>query len=190
MDWGFLDIFKRAEFNSLMVAVAITGWIMYYFQIDNLIFGLACLASIYCITRLVVFCYQRFVGIRNIKKAYEQELLAKEQKEKKYEENRKIEISRMFAGLSDPNKFILASILLNGKEDVYDNHILHFQKYSKESMYLDLAQSFTGIFRDRLGSGQTCIYLKEYEDSIAAIIDPYLYDLIKQHIENQKNKVQ
>ena len=188
MDWGFIDIFKRADFNSLMVAVAITGWIMYYFQIENIIFGLACFASIYCITRFVVFCYQRFIGIRNIKKAYKQELLAKEQKEKQYEENRKIEISRMFDGLSDFNKYILASILLNGKEDVYDHYILHFQKYSKESMNLELAQSFTEIFRDWVGSGQTCIHLKEYEDSIAAIIDPYLYDLIKQHIEN--NKVQ
>ena len=188
MDWGFLDIFKKAEFNSLMVALAITGWIMYYFQIDNLIFGFACFASIYCITRFVVFCYQRFVGIRNIKKAYKQEQLIKEQKEQQYEENRKIEISRMFVGLSDSHRFILASILLNGKEDVYDSHILHFQKYSKESMNLDLAQSFTGIYRDWGGSGQTCIHLKEYEDSIAAIIDPYLYDLIKQHIE--KNKVQ
>lgn len=190
MDWGFLDIFKRAEFNSLMVAVAVTGWIMYYFQIENLIFGLACLASIYCITRFVVFCYQRFLGIRNIKKAYKQELLAKEQKEKKYEEYRKIEISRMFAGLSDYNKFILASILLNGKEDKYDKHILLFQKYSKESMDLDFAQSFTGIYRDLGGNGQACIYLKDYGDNIAAQIDPYLYDLIKQHVENQNNKAQ
>lgn len=188
MDWGFLDIFKKAEFNSLMVAVAISGWIMYYFQIESLIFGLASLASIYCITRFVVFCYQRFIKIRNIKKVFKQELLAKEQKEKKYEENRKIEISRMFAGLSDPNKFILASILLKGKEDEYDYHILHFQKNSNESLYLDLAQSFTGIYRDRVGNGQACINLKEYEDSIAAAIDPYLYNLIKQYIENNKAK--
>lgn len=188
MDWGFLEIFKRADFNSLMFAVAITGWIMYYFQMEDFIFGLACFASIYCIIRFVVFCYQRLIGIRNIKKAYKQELLAKEQKEKKYEENRKIEISRMYAGLSDPNKFILASILLNGTEDKYDKYILHFQKYSKESMDLDFAQSFTGIFRDWGGNGQACIHLKEYENSIAAAIDPYLYDLIKQYIENNKDK--
>ena len=188
MDWGGLDVFKRADFNSLMVAVALTGWIMFYFQIDNLIFGVACIASIYCVTRFIVFCYQRFLVIRNIKKAYKQELLVKEQKEQQYEENRKIEILRMFFGLSDSNRFILASILLNGKEDKYDNHILHFKKYSKESMDLDWAQSITGIYRDWGGNGQTCIRLKEYEDSVAAIIDPYLYDLIKQHIE--KNKAQ
>lgn len=26
MDWGFINIFKKADFNSLMVAVAINGW--------------------------------------------------------------------------------------------------------------------------------------------------------------------
>lgn len=39
MDWGFLDIFKKADFISLMFSAAITGWIMYYFQIDSFIFG-------------------------------------------------------------------------------------------------------------------------------------------------------
>ena len=190
MDWGILKYFIKEEFNSLMVAAAITGWIMFYFLKDSSIFGIACFASIYCITKFVVFCNQRFVGIRNIKKAYKQELLAKEQKEKIYEENRRIEISRMFDGLSGYNKFMLASFLLNGKEDEYDKHILHFQKYSKEAMDLDFAQSFTGIYRDLGGNGQACIYLKDYGDNIAAIIDPYLYDLIKQYIENQNNKVQ
>ena len=186
MDWGFLDIFKKAEFNSLMVAVAITGWIMYYFHIDSFIFGFACFASVYCITRFVVFCYQRFVRIRSIKKANKQEQLAKEEEEKRYEENRKIEISRMFAGLSDPNKFILASILINGKKDPYYDNVFHFQKYSKESMDLEIAQSISEIYRDWSGSGQACICIREYQDSVAATIDPFLCGLIKQHIENNK----
>ena len=188
MDWGFLDIFKKAEFNSLMVAVAITGWIMYYYQIENLIFGLACFASIYCITRFDVFCYQRIVGIRNIKKAYRQNQLAKELEEKKYEENRKIEISRMFNGLADSNKFILATILLNGEKDAHCVNVFHFKKYTKEAIDLETAQSISIIYRDWSGSGQACISLREYQDSVAATIDPYLYDLIKQHIENNKAK--
>jgi hypothetical protein len=188
MDWGFIDIFKRADFNSLMVAVAITGWIMYYFQIENIIFGLASIASIYCIIRFVVFCYQRFVRIRSIKKANKQEQLAKEQEEKRYEENRKIEISRMFDGLSDSNKFILASILINGKKDKYYDNVYHFQKYSKESLDLEMAQSISVIYRDRIGSGQACISIRDYQDTVVATIDPFLCDLIKQHIE--KNKAQ
>ena len=186
MDWGFLDIFKKADFISLMFSVAITGWIMYYFHIDSFIFGFACLASVYCITRLVVFCYQRFVRIRSIKKANKQEQLAKEQEEKRYEENRKIEISRMFHGLLDSNKFILASILINGEKDEYYDNVYHFQKYRKESVDLEIAQSISVIYRDRIGSGQTCISIRDYHDSVVATIDPYLYDLIKQYIENKK----
>ena len=49
-------------------------------------------------------------------------------------------------------------------------------------------QSFAGVYRDRGEIGQVCIRLKEYEDSIAAVIAPYLYGLIKLFIENNKAK--
>ena len=48
------------------------------------------------------------------------------------------------------------------------------------------AQSFAGIYRDCGGNGQFCVRLKEYEDSIAAVIAPYLYCLMKHYIENNK----
>ena len=188
MEWGFLDIFKKAEFNSLMVAVAITGWIMYYFQIEKLIFGLACFASIYCITRFVVFCYQRIVGVRSIKKSYKQEQLAKELNGKKYEEKKKMEINRMFNGLSDVNKFYLSSLILNGKTDPYYYNILHFDKYSKESMFLDTLLSVTEIFKDGFGVGKPTLTIKDYGDAIAVTIDSYLYELTKQYIEKTNNQ--
>jgi uncharacterized membrane protein YcjF (UPF0283 family) len=186
MDWGFLDIFKKADFISLMFSAAITGWIMYYFQIDSYIFGFACLASIYCITRFVVFCYQSIIRTRRIKKVNKQEQLAKEEEEKRYEENRKMEITRMFHGLLDSNKFLLASIILNGEKDPYYDNVFHFQKYSKESLDLEIAQSISEIYRDWSGSGQACISIREYQDSVVATIDPFLCGLIKQHIENKK----
>ena len=187
MDWGFIDIFKKAEFNSLMVAVAITGWIMFYFQIDNLIFGFACLASIYCIIRFVVFCYQRFIRIRNIKKVYKQEQLAKEQKEKKYEENRTKEITRMFEGLSDVNKFYLSSLIINGKADPYNYNVFHFQNYCNESMFVESLLPVTEIFKDGNGIGLPTLSTQDYSDSIAVTIDPYLYNLTKQYIEKKNN---
>ena len=30
MDWSFLDIFKKADFNTLMFSIAVTGWILFY----------------------------------------------------------------------------------------------------------------------------------------------------------------
>lgn len=188
MDWGFLDIFKRAEFNSLMVAVAITGWIMYYFKIENIIFGLACLASIYCITRFVVFCYQRIVGVRSLNKAYKQEQLAKKQSEKYYEEKRKMEMIRMFDGLSDVNKFYLSSLILNGKKDHFNYNILHFQKFSKEAMFADTLLSVTEIFKDGFGVGEPTLTINDYGDSIAVTVDSYLYELTKQYIEKNNNQ--
>lgn len=188
MDWGFLDIFKRAEFNSLMVAVAITGWIMYYFKIENLIFGLACLASIYCIIRFVVFCYQRILVKKGIKKAFKQEQLAREQEEKKYEEKKKMEITRMFEGLSDINKFYLSSLILNGKTDPYYYNILHFQKYTKEYIFVETLLSVTEIFKDGFGVGKPTLTIKDYGDAIAVTIDSYLYELTKQYIEKANNQ--
>lgn len=188
MDWGFLDIFKKAEFNSLMVALAITGWIMYYFQIDNLIFGFACFASIYCIIRFVVFCYQRLIRIRNIKKIYKQEQLAKEQKEKKYEENRTMEITRMFEGLSDVNKFYLSSLIINGKTDPYNYNVFHFQNNYKESIFVEFLLPVTEIFKDGYGIGMPTLSTQDYADSIAVTIDPYLYDLTKQYIEKKNGQ--
>lgn len=188
MDWGFIDILKKAEFNSLMVALAITGWIMFYFQIDNLIFGFASLASIYCIIRFVVFCYQRFIRIRNIKKVYKQEQLAKEQKEKKYEENRTKEITRMFEGLSDVNKFYLSSLIINGKADPYNYNVFHFQNYCNESMFVESLLPVTEIFKDGYGIGLPTLSTQDYSDSIAVTIDPYLYNLTKQYIEKKNNQ--
>ena len=171
-----------------MVALAITGWIMFYFQIDNLIFGFASLASIYCIIRFVVFCYQRFIRIRNIKKVYKQEQLAKEQKEKKYEENRTKEITRMFEGLSDVNKFYLSSLIINGKADPYNYNVFHFQNYCNESMFVESLLPVTEIFKDGYGIGLPTLSTQDYSDSIAVTIDPYLYNLTKQYIEKKNNQ--
>lgn len=188
MDWDVLNIFKKAEFNTLMLSVAITGWIMYYFQIENYIFGLASLASIYFIIRFVVVCYKRIIGIRNIKKVYKQEQLAKELEERKYEENWKMEITRMFEGLSDVNKFYLSSLILNGKTDPFKYNILLFQKYSKEYVFVDSLLSVTEIFKNGFGVGKPTLTIKDYGDAIAVTIDSYLYELIKQHIEKNNNQ--
>lgn len=117
MDWDFLNIFKKAEFNTLMLSVAITGWILYFCISTNIyILGTAILSSAYCIIRLVVYTYQ-YYSLKRENRRYEiQKKKEEEEKEKRYENNKNIEITRMFEGLSDSNKFILASILLKGKK--------------------------------------------------------------------------
>ena len=36
MDWSFLDIFKKADFNTLMFSIAVTGWILFYIYPENI----------------------------------------------------------------------------------------------------------------------------------------------------------
>lgn len=58
MDWSFLNIFKRADFNTLMFSLAVTGWIMLYNNPDIIYLKMiTLLCSIYCISRFFVYLY-------------------------------------------------------------------------------------------------------------------------------------
>ena len=59
MDWSFLNIFKNAEFNTLMLAAAATCWVLYsYYPYNEWYLGVALLCTIYCIVRLIVYIYK------------------------------------------------------------------------------------------------------------------------------------
>ena len=184
MDWGFLDIFKKAEFNTLMLSVAITGWILYFFFSRNVyISGAAILSSAYCVIRLIVYAYHYF-SLKCQKKKYDAQM-KKEKEDKKEERMRKrnIEISRMFEGLKDENKKHLAFVILRGKTDSFHSNVLHFNPFSDDFSYVYSAVNISKIFRDAYGQGDDCIWISHYTDTLAATIDPFLYNLIKQYIE-------
>lgn len=184
MDWGFLDIFKKAEFNTLMLSVAITGWILYFFVSVNIyILGAALLSSAYCIIRFIVHIYQRISVIRDNKRYEAQKKKDKENSEAERKKARNIEISRMFNGLTEDNKKTLAYILLKGKKDEFNYNVLHFTPYSEESFHVQQAVDLSKIFRNPWGDGNDCIWIRHYTDTLAATIDPYLYDLIKGYID-------
>lgn len=190
MDWGFLDIFKKADFNTLMLSVAIAGWILYCIGIYKEYSLIAALiTSVYCVIRVIVYFYQRIMSNIEVEKYEAQKKRDKELKDKAYEDNRRIEISRMFEGLSDPNKFILASILINGKKDSFKYNVLHFPKYGNDASNIFLAQDISMIYRTEIGGGQYCIYKKDYTDTISVTIDPILYEIISKYIEDNKSKV-
>lgn len=188
MDWGFINIFKKAEFNTLMLSIAIAGWIMNIWIIpDNVyVVGITIMASIYCVIRFVVFCYNYT--------SHKQEQKAKEKKQneiwkKKDEEKTKKwqnEIYRMFFGLSKENKSKLALLYLKGEKDPINYNILHFQKFGEDTIRANHAQEITSIFRGEMGTGMHCITLHEYTDTIAVTIDPFLYNLIKKYVEENQ----
>lgn len=185
MDWGFLDIFKKAEFNTLMLSVAITGWILYLLVPTSIyILGTAILSSAYCVIRLVVYTYQYF-SVKCANKRYDaQKKKEKIEKEAERKEARNIEISRMFEGLKDENKKLLAFVFLKGEKDSFKGNVLHFAPYSDESFRVQQAVDISKIFRDAWGHGEECIWIRHYTDTLAATIDPFLYDLIRQYVNN------
>ena len=188
MDWGFLDIFKKAEFNSLMLSIAVSGGFMYFSHIDSIIFGLFSIASVYCLIRFVVYCYINIASHIDTKRYEAQQKRDKENKEKEYEEKRRIEITRMFYGLSDSNKFVLASLLLKGDKDSYNYNVLHYPKYGNDSVNISTARHISMINRTSYGSGDYCISTQDYTDTMTVTIDPILYGLIENYIKKEQSK--
>lgn len=187
MDWGFLDIFKKADFNTLMLSVAIAGWILYCIgRYTEYSLIAALITSVYCVIRVIVYFYQRIMSNIEVEKYEAQKRREQETKEKAYEDNRRVEITRMFEGLTDPNKCILASILLNGKKDSYSCNVFHFPRYGKDASNIFMAQEISKIYRTGYGSGDYCISTRDYTDTITVTIDPILYGLIENHINKSK----
>lgn len=185
MDWDLFNIFKKAEFNTLMLSIAITGWILHFFVSTNIfILGGAVLSSAYCIIRLIVFTYQYLSEIIRNKKTIAQNAKEKKEKEAKLKTIQDVEISRMFIGLAEEKKKRLAYILLKGEKDEYNYNMLHFNKYSQDINTLTIAQATTNIFRGAYDEGVHTIELKYFTDTIAVVIDPCLYDLIKKYIDD------
>ena len=182
MDWGFLEILKKGEFNTLMLSAAIVGWIFLYILPGNLYaLAIAIGCSIYCLIRFVVFVYKSYNENRTTKKIKKKK---KKEKERKIQENKEIwdkSVNRMFNGLRPENKKILALIFLKGSKDPYNYNVLHFDKYSEMFGYVHQAQSISDI-----NYYNHCIEIREYTDSISVTIDVTLYNLINQYI-NENN---
>ena len=185
MEWDFLNVFKKAEFNTLMLSVSITGWILHILVFTNIyILGVAILSTAYCLIRLIVYLYQSITAkYENIRYEAQKEK-EKEEKEAAQKYMRNVEISRMFMGLAEEKKKRLAYILLKGKRDEYNYNVLHFQKYDQDFNTLTIAQATTNIFRGAYDEGVHTIELKYFTDTIAVVIDPCLYDMIKKYIDD------
>ena len=70
------------------------------------------------------------------------------------------------------------------KRDEYNYNVLHFQKYDQDFNTLTIAQASTNIYRGSYDEGVHTIELKHFTDTIAVVIDPFLYGLINKYIED------
>lgn len=184
MNLDFLEIFKKAEFNTLMISIAIAGWMLNFCVLPNNVYilGIAIASSAYCIIRLVVHIFKIIRIKRNNAKTKAQEAIEYKKKNEQIQKDREIEISRMFNGLSDYNKDCLACVVLKGRKDPFMENVFHYDRYSEESLMVQQASSISLIYRTSLDDGKKCIWIRKYTDSIAAEIDPYLLSLIMMYL--------
>lgn len=123
MDWSFLNIFKKADFNTLMFAIAVTGWILLRIYPENIyILIAAILCSIYCVTRLVVYLFKS----NQEKKIIEANRLYDEQQKKKQIQERRLQAQYVYDRLSEDSKKLFSDIVKRATKSSYcDAYILH-----------------------------------------------------------------
>lgn len=118
MDWSFLNIFKKAEFNTLMFSVAVTGWILLYIYPENFYMLIAAvLCSIYCVSRFVVYLFH----YRQTKKVIKaNRIYDKQQKEKKLQEER-LQAQYVYDRLSSDSQEILSNLVKTATKSSYSD---------------------------------------------------------------------
>ena len=125
MDFNLPDIFKKAEFNTLMLSGAITGWVLFAFFSENIyVTGIAVLCSAYCAIRFCVFLFNK-IKQRILMNNERKERIALQQiaaqENKKQEEIRKKQAQFIYDRLNDNSKDAIKKIILNGRKSTYPN---------------------------------------------------------------------
>lgn len=122
MDWSFLNIFKKADFNTLMFSVAITSWILLYIYPRYFyILITALLCSIYCVSRFAVYLFNSYQK-KKIEKA--NMLYDQQQKENKIRAN-KLQAQYVYDRLSEDSKELFSEIVRSAtKSSFSDVYIL------------------------------------------------------------------
>lgn len=185
MNLDFSEIIKKAEFNTLMISIAIAAWVLNFYVLPNNVFilGIAIASTAYCIIRLIAYLYNNTQIKRERAKIKAQEVIEYKRKNEQIQKDREIEISRMFNGLSDNNKDCLTCVVLKGRKDQFVDNVFHYDRYSEESLMAQHASSISLIYRTSLDDGKKCIWIRTYTDTITAEIDPYLLSLIIKYLD-------
>ena len=170
MQWNFFNIFKKADFNTLMFSVAITGWIFYKYPELNYILVVTIFCSIYCFARLVVCLFNSFQDWR---RTHTDRLYYKQQEEKKTLRT-KLEAQYVYDMLSEDNKKLFYSIVKTAVKSGYsDVYILH----GMDSCSPIVTQLRNYLYRDNLINSWVIIY--ESVDSVSVSIKAPLNEILE-----------
>lgn len=141
MSWSFLNIFKKADFNTLMFSIAVTGWILFFIYPENIyILMAAILCSTYCVSRLIIYSFKSYW-----KKKKGETNRRNEEKQEKLDQ--RLEAQYVYDRLSEENKELFFSIINTSTKSVYSNvYILH----GDQSRYPILSQLKHLLYSDKL----------------------------------------
>ena len=122
MDWGFLSIFNKADFNTLILSCAIAGWTMICFWPCNMyLLGVSLLCTVYCILRIIVYFYKLYQA----KLIRERNILYEQEQRKEKDALMLVDAKYAFDRLSVENQQLLYHITQKGIKSSYsDAYIL------------------------------------------------------------------
>lgn len=174
MDWSFLNIFKRADFNTLMFSLAVTGWIMLYNNPDIIYLKMiTLLCSIYCISRFFVYLYNVY-QVSKTNKANAK--YHKEQNDKKARD-RELQAQFVYDRLSLDNQKILQEIIRRGEKSCYSDVYIIKDKLSN-CMFISQVRMI--LFSDNMINNW--ISIEESSDSYSIYIKSPLNSIIESRI--------
>lgn len=163
MDWSFLDIFKKADFNTLMFSIALTGWILFYIYPENIyMLTAAILCTIYSVARFVVYLFKYYKR----KQIIRANRLYYEKQERKQIKEKRLQAQYVYDRLSQESKELFSRIVKTAIKSSYsDVYILQ----GMNSCSQVVAQLSNILYGDNMinswvsideTSENVCIYIK------------------------------
>lgn len=171
MDWSFLDIFKKADFNTLMFSIALTGWILFYIYPENIyMLTAAILCSIYSVARFVVFSFKSYKRKKIIKA---NRIHAELQERKKIQEKRQ-QAQYAYDRLSKESKELFSSIVKTATKSSYSDI---YMLQDMNSCFEIISKLRTILHRDSVI--ESWVSIDERSENICIYIESPLNEIIE-----------
>lgn len=176
MDWSFLDIFKKADFNTLMFSIALTGWILFDIYPENIyVLTAAILCSVYSVARYFVYLFKYYKRKQIIR---ENRLQAELQERKKIQKERQ-QAQYVYDRLSKESKCVISYIVKTATKSSYPNV---YMMQDLKSCSQIVSQLRTILHRDSVID--SWVSIDERSENICVHIEPPLNEIIEATIKN------
>ncbi len=188
MEWTFLDIFKKAEFNTLMVSAAITGWLLYFFYPNSnyaiIFIGIAILCSIYSIIRIIKLLAEKTKALlkrRKEKKEKEIQIKLAAENDERKKKGQEASAQFVYDRLSPYSQVVLQKIVAYGEKSTYQNAYILRKNEKNDKIILSLKNI---LFDDKFFTNW--VNIDETYDMVCVYFKPPLNDIVEKQINTDK----